>query len=777
MKVSYKWLVSYFKSEAPRADEIQRLLNFHAFEVESAEEHGDDWIYDVKVLPNRAHDCLSHIGIAKELAAITGKQLREPIFPEEKESLSIQQSKDLLALTVEDAVLVPRATKRVVLNIAVGESPLWLVERLAAIGQRSINSVVDATNYLTHELGQPVHAFDYDKLAGDAPKKIIIRHARAGEELTTLDGKKFTLDPSVLVIADSEKALDIAGIKGGNNSGIDSTTKRVVLSACNFNAVSIRKTSQKLGLRTDASVRFEHELAPELARRGIERLTQLVLELAGGEATPDIIDVAARTSLPYVVGVVPKDVNKLLGASLSEEEMVDTLARLGLAAMRVTPSARALELAPTLVGARYKLGASVRHDAPAEFDSSSFISYLHAQGGLPVPRISIDQYFFTEAIEESDLMPGDLIFTREEGVAPKTVSVEFLPGNTFSEGVSHVALYMGNGEVIHASRAEKAVVFEEYKGSANFKDIVAFRRIPGAREERLLVVVPVERLDLRAEADLIEEIGRIYGYEHVMAIEPKNHELSAVVHKKYYYAELIRSLLTKKGFSELITYSLVGEGMHLLENPIASDKRALRTEIAPAIAAKLADNIPHADLLMLPSVRIFEIGNVFGKSEKTHIALGSSSSKDNLKELLGYLGENLYSGKSNILELDFEDLIRDLPEPLSYTDIGREHISANRYEVYSPYPCVVRDIAVWVPESVSKEAVVQIIEKNAGEYLLHTRLFDEFAKKSEDGAVRRSYAYRLVFQSKERTLKGDEVQSVMDSITAELNRQDGWKVR
>jgi phenylalanyl-tRNA synthetase beta subunit len=786
MKVSYSWLASYFEKDPPKKEEVQGLLNFHSFEVESVEKIGDDFVYDVKVLPNRAHDCLSHVGIAKELSAITGKKLKEPLFEtvqSGKESVIFSRDMiaDLLTLSVEDQTLVPRAMKRVVLGVKVGPSPAWLVDHLAAIGQRSINNIVDATNYLTQELGQPVHAFDYDKIAGNTHKEIIIRHAHEGEKVTTLDGKPFSLTSSMLVIADSVKALDIAGIKGGDNSGIDEKTTRIVLSACNFNATNIRKTSQKLGLRTDASFRFEHELSPSLVEVGMERLTALILEVAGGKPTKDLLDIYSRKAGVYSLGADPGRVNKILGTELSVEKMSEMLTRLNLPHTMQTPLSRVIELAPTYLGVPYKLGASILYDAPRLFDCSSFIGYLFSQGGISIPRMVVDQYFFGDPVAESELELGDLIFSRNEGegTTPSTESREFLPGQQLPQGVTHVGIYMGDGEVIHAAglwhRGE--VVLEKWASSPAFKNIVGFRRIPGAHYERIVVSVPGERLDLRQEIDLIEEIGRIYGYQHIASVAPAGAMGLPELNKRYAHAEQLRGVLASHGFSEITTYSFSEKGIHELENPIIAEKKFLRTDLAPAISDALAKNKLNADLLGLDAVRIFEIAHVFlGDTETTHLALGSTT-KENLAALIGYEGKNLYAGTENILEI----ALNDLPIPLGgFLSYGKhpEYAAAQTYKAFSPYPCIVRDIAVFIPENTPEGDLRAVIEQNMGTLSVRTpRLFDTFTKKFPDGTAKTSYAYRLVFQSPERTLVSTEVDEIMQKIAAEISTQKTWHIR
>ena len=632
MKVSYNWLTTYFKpGEAPTADAVPDLLNFHSFEVESSDklENGDA-VFDVKVLPNRAHDALSHWSIAWELATITGKKLDTSVFQKKIESFAGEKSADLLDLVVEDSALVPRAMKRVVLGVSVKESPEWLKERLAAIGQRSINSIVDATNFLTHELGQPVHAFDYDKLTGSGKKKIVIRHAKSEEQVTALDGKTYTLEPWMLVISDGETALDIAGIKGGNNSGIDEKTTRIVLSACTFDGPTIRKTSQKLGLRTDASARFEHGLSTHLPEVGMKRLSNLVTELAGGLVTEDILDVYPVPQKPHSITVTAQDVERMLGISISEKEIGDVLDRIG------------------------------------------------------------------------------------------------------------------------------------------------FSWKPG-----FVVEVPPTRLDLEDVPDMIEEIGRFYGYEHVKAVLPPALTRKPAVLKSYYYSEKIREILVAQGFSELYLYSLVGEGERELENPLSEYKNMMRVALAPGVSERLGFNFRNKDILGLDHVSLFEIGAVYPKAgERTHVVLASSNKKLKLAELLPWPVKNLYTGTENILEFSLTELVATLPEVANYSDLTSLDASEKIYTPFSPFPSSARDVAVFVPTDISADQVIaRINEKKGPLCVLGPRIFDTFTKTFPDGTQKTSYGFRLVFQASDRTLTNEEVQAVMESIWADLNAQQDWQVR
>jgi phenylalanyl-tRNA synthetase beta chain len=326
MKISYNWLQEHFEDKLPAPAQLADLLTMHSFEIDSISPNGADSVLDVKVMPDRAHDCMSYWGIAKEVGTLAGLDVKPMIFPSEADEAV--KTSALVSLKIQDENKCRRAMKRLAIGVEIGPSPKWLKDRLESAGQRSINNIVDIANFVMLETGQPVHTFDLDKISGDKRKNIFIRNAEAGEKVKTLDGREFTLDDSMLVIADDEKALDIAGIKGGADSGISGDTKNVLLSACNFDPINIRRTSKKLGLRTDASERFEKEISPALASLAMEYLSFLVKEIAGGYLAADIIDFYPKKLEAPQVRISREDIEKLLGIKIDEKEIEDIFRKL-----------------------------------------------------------------------------------------------------------------------------------------------------------------------------------------------------------------------------------------------------------------------------------------------------------------------------------------------------------------------------------------------------------------------------------------------------------------
>ena len=283
----------------------------------------DDTVFIVDIVTNRP-DCLSIIGVARE-AACTFRKPFNVKTPEYRTAGG--HVYDHLKVSVEDTELCPRYMARVVKNIKIEPSPLWLVEKLRDCGVRAINNIVDITNYVMLEYGQPMHAFDYECVNGG---RITVRRAHEGEKMNTLDGQERALDSDMLVIADAVKPIAVAGVMGGENSEIKPETKMIVFESANFFAPSVRKTSKKLGLRTESSARFEKGLDPELTKTALDRACELICMLGAGEITDGTIDINNAVSEVKTIPLSCEWINTYLNIKASKEEMTDILERLGM---------------------------------------------------------------------------------------------------------------------------------------------------------------------------------------------------------------------------------------------------------------------------------------------------------------------------------------------------------------------------------------------------------------------------------------------------------------
>lgn len=327
MRFSHAWLLSYVGAGEEPA-RVGERLTAAGIPLDGIERRGDDSLYDFDIFTNRP-DCMNHLGLAREYAALTGTPLRPPAAPIPPGGRPTQE---VASVTIEAPDLCARYAARCVLGVRVGPSPDWLRRRLESIGQRSINNVVDATNFVLWELGHPLHPFDLDRLDG---RRIVVRRARAGETLRTLDGVERALAPEMLVIADASRPVALAGVMGGEASQISERTHNVLLESAWFEPVPVRRAARALGLRTDASHRFERGADPECVVAALDRAAHIIQDVAGGSVTAPPIDACPRPHRGRVVRFRPARARALLGIGLDDAFMRAALSRLGF---RVEPA-------------------------------------------------------------------------------------------------------------------------------------------------------------------------------------------------------------------------------------------------------------------------------------------------------------------------------------------------------------------------------------------------------------------------------------------------------
>lgn len=325
----------------------------------------DDFVLHLELTPNRA-DCLSMIGVAYEVAALTGQPVNLPPLVPLESVITVDRA---VQVKVIDTELCPRYTARVLNQISIGSAPLWMQLKLLKAGIRPINSVVDSTNYVMWELGQPLHAFDLQKLKN---REIIVRRALKGEKLVTLDGQERTLDPEVLVIADNHVPVGLAGVMGGENTEISTDTVDVLLEAANFSPTSIRQTARRFNLLSEASQRFEKGVNPEAILWAQDRAAWLISELAGGTVLKGIIDQNCTDTHPSMVQVRPARISKILGMDIDRSEVLAILSRL-----RFTVAAESEDSLSVKVPLR-------RPDITLEEDIIEEVARLHGYDKIPV---------------------------------------------------------------------------------------------------------------------------------------------------------------------------------------------------------------------------------------------------------------------------------------------------------------------------------------------------------------------------------------------------------
>ncbi len=327
MKVLYNCLAEFVDVKAAPADLASRL-SLAGVAIDSVEESPAGPVLDAEVTANRP-DCLGHYGIAREVSAIY-RLLLKSFQPKLKEIA--EKAADATRIEIESPELCGRFTARILRGVKVQPSPDWLRQRLEAMGQKSINNVVDVTNYVMFELGQPMHAYDFDKLN---ERRIIVRRARAGEKLRTLDGMERALTKDMCVISDATRALGIGGVMGGSDTEISFSTRNILLEAAWFDPISVRRTAKALGLRTEASYRFERGADQEMADLASRRAAELIQQVAGGELLAGVVDVYPSRESEKKIQLARKEILRVVGADIPDRDVEGILSALGFRPTRV----------------------------------------------------------------------------------------------------------------------------------------------------------------------------------------------------------------------------------------------------------------------------------------------------------------------------------------------------------------------------------------------------------------------------------------------------------
>jgi phenylalanyl-tRNA synthetase beta chain len=378
MKISLEWLNTYLPADCS-AQQADELLMSQGFPIEGTIDFVEgpaagDTQLDVEVTSNRG-DCLSHIGVAREVAAGMGESLSMPTVDEP--AAGGESVHTLTSVTVEQPGACPLYTARVIRGVKVGPSPDWLKRRLTAIGLRPVNNIVDITNIVLMEHGQPLHAFDFNKLAGH---NIIVRYAQPGEAFRAIDGSQHKLSSDMLVIADSDRPQAVAGVMGGAESMVTDTTTDILLESAIFEPLTVRSTSRALKLASDSSFRFERGVDPAGVERASRAAAKLILEMAGGTLTPGVITVGEIPGETPTITLRPERVEQLLGISIAPEKITQLLGSIGIQRSGEADASGVLRFDPP----------SFRLDLEREVDLIEEIARLHGLDDIPTqPKIEI----------------------------------------------------------------------------------------------------------------------------------------------------------------------------------------------------------------------------------------------------------------------------------------------------------------------------------------------------------------------------------------------------
>jgi phenylalanyl-tRNA synthetase beta chain len=367
MIVSWNWLTDYLRLDMP-VEVLTERLALAGLNLEGISDVGGDIAIDLEVTSNRP-DCLGHLGVAREIAVVFDRPLR---VPDPRPATAGPPVETRTGVTVEDAELCPRFTARVVSGVTIGESPWWLRKRLETLGVRPISNVVDATNYVMFECGQPLHAYDLDRLAG---RRLIVRRARPGETLTAINNRVYQLDPEMLVIADESRPVGLAGVMGGLETEIGRDTAHVLIEAAQFDALTVRRTSRGLGLFSPSSFRFERPLDPEATEWASRRCAELIVEIAGGRLHPGVIDVGRRPPVQTPITLRLDQIPRILGITIDRTIVVRILKALGMEWL--AEDQHSLTVRPP----------SWRTDLEREIDLIEEVARIHGYDHLPEDRV------------------------------------------------------------------------------------------------------------------------------------------------------------------------------------------------------------------------------------------------------------------------------------------------------------------------------------------------------------------------------------------------------
>lgn len=681
-----------------------------------ADELGDV-ILDLDVTPNRL-DALSMIGVAREVSGLFDLPLRLPESPYASGERAIQ---DLVAVDIHDPDRCPRYTAAVIEGVAVKPSPKWLRDHLAAAGLRPINNVVDVTNFVMLEWGQPLHAFDYDRLRGH---RIVVRRAAEGETITLLDGTERPLSGENLVIADAERPVALAGVMGGANSEVSAETRNVLIESANFDRVSVRRTAQALKLATDAAYRFERGLPRELPPIALERAVQMMLEVAGGAAARGIVDNYPLPKERPVIPLTTAEVTRLLGIEISQPELAALLRRVGCA---VTPVDGRLDVVPPILRIDLSIPADLVEEVARLIGYDAIPSTL--PGGRPPEPTINDEWRWKETIRETLVGMGFF----EVATYPLT-SRERLSRLRISAAVSE------STDDANAAEGYATVLADQIRARFAPTDVEPLEIMnPLSRDSEVLrtstfgSLLDTLRLNLRVtDRDvLLFEIGKLYlprsgalpDERRILTVTTGEHRSSPT-----WGARIDNDYFWLKGVAENVLERL-GVGRRVfrpIRHPLFHPARS---------AAILLRDAADGDLLV----------GVLGEVEPVVRATFD-------------LDQPAY-----LLALDLERLLPRATRRRQIVPIQR-------------FPPSTRDIALIVPSEVTSEDIEDLVREAGMPLVKAVDLFDIY-QGPPIPAGKINLAYHVTYQAPDRTLTGDEVDAVQARIVRSLLDRFGAELR
>ena len=670
---------------------------------------GGDVVFDLEITPNRS-DWNSVIGIAREIAALTGNPLKMPSVQcsvssvrSEKlktENLKLETSA-LVSVRLDDPDLCPRYTARVVQGVKIGPSPDWLRSMLEKVGIRSINNVVDVTNYVMLEIGQPLHAFDYHLIAKgkDGKPTIVVRRARAGEEFITLDGQKHKLTTDNLLIADETRGIALAGVMGGQNSEIKDSTVDVLIESAYFSPTNIRRTGKTLGLRTDASYRFERGADIDINDWAGARCAQLIVETAGGQLAEGVVDAYPKPVAPKQITLRHQKANDLLGINLKPEECEFYLGQLGL----------------KTVGRKARPISADAAPEPATFQ---------------IPTFRVDLKRDVDLIEEIARLHG----------------VDKIPATPPRGAIGSNAFDSVHDQIAEARRILSGLGLNEAQGQT----LIAKSEVRSQKSEEIVSLAN----PLSSDMDVLRP-SLLPGLIHSL-----RHNLS---HKNYDVAlfEIGQVFNTKEG---------ANAGSHLFwEKPrlaiALTGQRALPFWSGGDRDAKF-DAYDLKGLLEEFFDQFGLRGLAFSRRSETTALFLESATVVQGRNQVGELGQLL---PALARKYDLRDAV--LLAELNLDLLLARRNPSKSFKSLPQFPAIRRDVAMIVPEATTHDAVLQVVKQTKPANLETVELFDVFRGKNIPEG-QKSLAYAFTYRAADKTLTDAEANAahtkIVDALKAQL---------
>ena len=735
----------------------------------------DDDILEFELTANRG-DCFSVVGLVRELAVLTKKSARYPEIKVNEDDAS--EASALVKIGIDAPELCSRFSARVLTNVKLAPSPDWMVKRLEGAGMRAINNVVDVTNFVMLELGQPLHAYDFDKVIGH---ELTARRAVEGEPLHTLDDTNRLAKGGELVIADAEKAAGLAGIMGGFESEITDETKTVILEAACFNSASIRRTSRAVGIHTEASGRFERGTNVNGTIAALDRVAQLLQDMGACKVCKGVVDVYPNPKPEAKIKFTTKQINQRLGTSYSDEEIVDVLKALGF---KIDPINKVEELTDEVVdkfASATKNFSKAARDIGKKSNVEGFMKNIgETFGGL-----------FKNPDKAKDAV-------KDSGV------------DDFVKNISSAV-----GDMVK----------------------IVDMKISSAYE----VTVPDWRNDVTLPDDLSEEVARIFGFDKIPSTLPKGNQQGHQSATQN-FIDKIKNILSSLGMCEELSFAFTSEAMFdkmqipadselrravPIMNPLTDEAPLLRTTLLASIFENAARNFSRKN----EDVKLFDIAPVFlpkalpvtelpqEKQKLAGLLMGRREpkgwsqnpaqvdfydAKGIVEELFAGLSINNYSveagehyalhpGKTAVFKKgrDILAIVGEVHPAVAEAlgikkkiyvfeaDVETLHrFAAKKFSLESlpKYPSISRDLAILVNHDTAAGDVEKIIAKNGGKFFKGVTLFDVYTGE-RISADKKSLAFAIEFRSNERTLKDEEADEAFKSILAAVEKDFGATLR